>query len=80
MSYPKVALVWNQHRTGRNVVHTLVQMTRFVDGATNLKGTRFTITKFNGWYCVQRSATHIGQELRLNKAKALAEATFILGE
>ena len=81
MNYPKTTLVWQQHRNRNKITHTLVQVTHFYDGARSFKLTGIRVRKFNGQYLVSREYPDlIGFTLRLNKAKALAEATFILGE
>jgi hypothetical protein len=80
MNYPKTTLEWGLRRHGHQATHYLMCYTWRGVGQQSIRSTGISITRFNGWYHVSRGTVHIGRELRLNKAKALAEATFILGE
>lgn len=80
MSSQTSKLEWTffgSRRTGRHVLHV---RTTFTDGGVSLKSTGLQVKLFHGWRQVWKGGMFVAQVGSLKEAKALAEATLLLGE
>lgn len=80
MSSQTCKLEWTFFGSGRTGRHVLRVRTTFTNGGVSLKSTGLHVKMFNGWRQVWKGGVFIIQVGSLKKAKALAEATLLLGE